>query len=135
MAVKMQSARAGINDINITPFVDIVLVLLIVFMISTPAMVARGLRVSLPQARNSEDMSYVTLNLVLNREGNLYLDGKTIDTNRLKEIVLDLKAKKTSSDAVISADKDVAHGKVMEVSDALRSLGVEQVGFAAVPKK
>lgn len=124
----------GMNEINITPFVDIVLVLLIIFMISTPAMVYRGMKVSLPSTQNGEDMSHVTLTLTLAKPGELYLDSRKIEVSELKAIVDKLKASNASADAVVSADADVSHGRVMEIADELRKQGIEQVGFATKPK-
>lgn len=120
----------GINEINITPFVDIVLVLLIIFMISTPAMVYRGMRVSLPKAVNSEDQSHVTLNVLIQADGKLFIDKREITLADLKGICAKLKESKTGGDALISADAAVTHGKVMEVADLLKSEGIDQVGFA-----
>ena len=120
----------GINEINITPFVDIVLVLLIIFMISTPAMVYRGLKVSLPKAATSEDMSHVTMNISITKDGNIHLDSRKETIEDLKKAFQRLKETQVASDALISADNEVPHGKVMEVADFLRSVGVAQVGFA-----
>jgi len=122
--------NSGINEINITPFVDIVLVLLIIFMISTPAMVYRGMRVNLPKAMNSEDLSHVTLTLMLSADGKLWIDKREITMTDLKGICDKLKESKTDGDALISADQAVTHGKVMEVADFLKTQGIHQIGFA-----
>ncbi len=131
MAMKLgDNDSTGINEINITPFVDIVLVLLIIFMISTPAMVYRGMRVNLPKAVNSVDLSHVTLTVMLTAEGKLYIDKKEITLQDLKGICDKLKENKTEGDALLSADAAVSHGKVMEVADFLKTQGIHQVGFA-----
>lgn len=131
MALKVDSSNQdGINDINITPFVDIVLVLLIIFMISTPALVYKGMRVSLPTLKNSEDISHVTLNFLLDKEGKLFLDSRPISFEQLAVVFQQLSATRTHSDAIISADAAVPHGRVMEVADFLRGNGLKEVGFA-----
>ncbi len=131
MAINMGNQDdTGINEINITPFVDIVLVLLIIFMISTPAMVYRGMRVNLPKAMNSEDLSHVTLTLMLSADGKLWIDKREITLQDLKGICDKLKENKTEGDALISADSAVTHGKVMEVADFLKTQGIQQIGFA-----
>ncbi len=132
MAIHMgnSSESEGIHEINITPFVDIVLVLLIIFMISTPALVYRGLRVTLPKAVSSKDIARVNLNITLSREGQIYLDKSQVTLDQLKDVYKKLQTSKVTSDAIISADKDVPHGKVMEVADVLKSMGIEHVGFA-----
>lgn len=119
----------GLYDINITPFVDVVLVLLIIFMISTPALVMKGMRVSLPKVVKAEDVSHVTLNLAVDAKGAIALDGKPVTLEELKKIYQGLGASKVAADAILAADSEVSHGKVLAVVDALRQIGVEQVGF------
>ena len=125
----------GINEINITPFVDIVLVLLIIFMISTPAMVYRGLKVALPKAYTGEDLSHVTMNVSITKDGSVYLDKRKVTFDDLKKAFATLKNSQVASDALLSADSEVPHGKVMEVADLLRANGVAQVGFATASVK
>lgn len=125
----------GFNDINITPFVDIVLVLLIIFMISTPALVHRGMKVALPKAVVAEDMSHVTLKLMLTADGKLTLDARPITLDDLDAAIKKLNAANAPVDAIVAADGDVSHRKVMEISDRLRTLGVAEVGFGVEPKK
>lgn len=132
MAIKnLDSQSDGIHDINITPFVDIVLVLLIVFMVSTPAMIYQGIRVALPKATTAEDISHVTLRFTLAKDGALYLDQKRITTKEVQNILSSLEARKVNVDALIAADKETAHGNVIELGDMLRAHGVGAVGLAA----
>lgn len=133
MAAKITgSEQESINEINITPFVDIVLVLLIIFMISTPAMVMRGARVNLPKVVNSEDMSHVTFKLMIMADGTLWLDNRQVNMATVEQAFKKLTENEIGGDAVISADAAVTHGKVMEIADKLRSLGITQIGFAAI---
>lgn len=120
----------GINEINITPFVDIVLVLLIIFMISTPAMVHRGMRVNLPKVFKSEDLSHVTLKLMMAADGRLFIDRRQVSVDELKNVCRKLKESKADPDALVSADKDVPHGKVMEIAAVLKDSGIVNIGFA-----
>jgi biopolymer transport protein TolR len=133
MAAKMGSGESeSINEINITPFVDIVLVLLIIFMISTPAMIMRGARVNLPKVVNSEDMSHVTFKLMIMADGSLWLENRQVSVQAVEQAFKKLLANEVSGDAVISADAAVPHGKVMEIVDKLRSMGVSQIGFGTL---
>lgn len=135
MAIGMKNLEGdGINEINITPFVDIVLVLLIVFMISTPAMVYRGLQVSLPQAAKSEDVSHVTLNLTVMNNGQIYLDKSPLGKNGLVTAVQKLRNANVPIDALVSADTNVAHGVVMGLAGELQNLGITRVAFAVKGK-
>lgn len=136
MTKNLSSSRNdGINEINITPFVDIVLVLLIIFMISTPALVYRGLKISLPKTMNGEDLSHVTLHLFMNQDGGIYLDKRKVTFDGLKGVFRKLQDLKVQSDAIISADQALPHGRVMELSDFLKSQGFDGVGFATAPKR
>lgn len=128
-----QHGEQGIVEINIIPFVDIALVLLIIFMISTPALVYKQMQVSLPKAVSGQDVSHVTLSLYVMPDGSVRLDQKPITTAELKQLALGLE-KDVPLDAIISADKSAPHGAVMEVADTLRSAGIAQVGFATLPK-
>ncbi len=132
MAAKTTASSGGIYDINITPFVDIVLVLLIIFMISAPVMMYSGMQVALPTIVNGEDMSHVTLNLYLTKDGKYLLDGTNIDLKGVKTAYEKVINNKANGDAIISADKEVAHGKVMELADLLKSMGIQQIGFATL---
>ncbi len=125
----------GLNEINITPFVDIVLVLLIIFMISTPALVHRGMKVALPKAVISEDMSHVTLKLMLLADGKLLLDARPITLADLNAAVEKLNRAKVPVDAIVAADGEVTHRKVIEISDILRGYGVADIGFGVEPMK
>ena len=124
--------QESINEINITPFVDIVLVLLIIFMISTPAMVMRGARVNLPKVVNSEDMSHVTFKLMIQKDGALFLDNRPVSVADVEKAFKKIVDNEIAGDAVISADAAVTHGKVMEIADKLRSMGITQIGFATL---
>jgi biopolymer transport protein ExbD len=124
----------GINEINITPFVDIALVLLIIFMISTPALVYKGMRVSLPKVDKAEDITHVTLRITMDEAGKLELDGRPVTVEELKKIYTGLHENRAAVDAIIAADRKVMHGDVLSVVDALRSIGVEQVGFGVLQK-
>lgn len=130
MAMKYKATEEGINEINITPFVDIVLVLLIIFMISTPAMIYQGIVLSLPTAVNSTDISHMTLKLSISKVGKLYIGSKQITMSGLKDALALIAREKPVADAVISADKEVPHGTVMELSDLLKTYGIRQIGFA-----
>src|SRR3954469_10830625 len=99
MAANMgKSDGDGINEINITPFVDIVLVLLIIFMISTPAMIYRGMKVSLPKAVTGEDLSHVTLNISIMKDGSMWLDNRKVTLDDLKRAFLKLREQQAQSD-------------------------------------
>jgi biopolymer transport protein ExbD len=123
-----------ITGINVTPLVDITLVLLIVFMVTARLMNQReALEVDLPQAATGQSVPEI-FNLVLPAAGGIELDGeKLADDDDLLASVRRALEKSADLRAVIQADAAVAHGRVMHVLDMLRQAGVSRIGFGVVP--
>jgi biopolymer transport protein TolR len=117
-----------IASINIIPFVDIVLVLLVIFIVTSAAIVRASLKVDLPRAASGGAKVASTLNLVLDRGGALTLDGRATTPVSARAELQAAVARNPSAQAVIAADRTVPYGKVMEVIDLVKSAGV--AGFA-----
>ena len=116
----------AIVDINITPMVDIVLVLLIIFMVTTSVIVNQSIRVDLPQAANADESPQSTVALVLNSEGDLFLNGNKIEERDLYEIIPSKIADGSDIKAIISADKECRHGDVIHLIDVIKGLGISK---------
>ena len=114
-----------IAEINIVPFVDIVLVLLITFMLTSSAIVRASISVELPTAASAGAAVSSTLNIVLDAQGKLYLDGREIDQTALGAHVARVSWQEKDLQAVISADKSVGYGLVAQVIDLVKSNGVK----------
>lgn len=114
-----------IADINITPFVDIILVVLIIFMVTATTIAKESIKVDLPDAASGEESKSLSLGVTLLAAGGLLLDGTPIDEDGLRAALQKAKTE-TDGDVVclISAEKDVAHGRVVWVMDVVRSEGV-----------
>jgi biopolymer transport protein ExbD len=115
-----------IAEINVTPLVDITLVLLIIFMIASPLIMAPAIRVDLPRATNADDSPQSTLGLILTRQGQLYLNGTETTYPNLKEFISTRLKEKSDLQAVISADQEVSHGRVIHLIDVIKGLGIEK---------
>jgi len=116
-------------SINIIPFVDIVLVLLVIFMLTSATIVRASLRVELPKAASGGGQVETTINLLYNKSGELFLNGdKQSSLPAAARFIRDEVAKNPKVQAVISADKGVEYGKVVEIIDTVKRNGV--VGFA-----
>jgi len=129
------SAGGGpITGINVTPLVDITLVLLIIFMVTARLIVSQqALLVDLPGAATGERVQEI-FGLVLHANGAIELDGERMASD---EAILD-RARAARRDlgdlrAVINAEAGVSHGRVMNVLDLLRRAGISRIGFGVVP--
>ena len=114
-----------IADINVTPFVDVVLVLLVIFMATSVYIVKASMEVDLPKAASAGQAVESTINVVITQEGEIFLNGETIDPEKLKERVESEVAKDPKTQAVIAADKRVPYGEVTAVLDAVKLGGVK----------
>jgi biopolymer transport protein ExbD len=113
-----------ITDINVTPLVDIVLVLLIIFMVTTTYIVNPSIKVELPKAATGTDQARTTLGLTLTRDLTLYLNGEKSDDAGVTRYIAAELPKNKDLQAIIAADKEVPHGKVMHLIDLVKKLGV-----------
>src|SRR5512138_887902 len=115
-----------ITDINVTPLVDITLVLLIIFMVTTTYIVNPSIKVDLPKAASGSDQTRTTLALTLTKDGQLYLNGDRSDEAAVaKQIAADL-PKNPDLQAIIAADKVVPHGSVVHIIDFVKRAGVRK---------
>lgn len=121
-----------ISAINVTPLVDIVLVLLIVLMVTSNYLVNKSINVELPKAATGEATT-PTLSISLDVEGKLYLDGQGIDKPNLQQRIHAAYAADKDIKAVISADGRVTHAQVVSVIDLLRSEKVTKFAINTSP--
>jgi biopolymer transport protein ExbD len=115
-----------IVDINVTPLVDIVLVLLIIFMVTTTYIVNPTIKVDLPKAASGTEQTRSTLALTLSREGALFLNGEKSDEGAVTRFISGELPKNPELQAIIAADKVVPHGNVVHVIDLVKRAGVRK---------
>ncbi|HEY4059711.1 MAG TPA: biopolymer transporter ExbD [Kofleriaceae bacterium] len=120
-------------EINVTPLVDIMLVLLIIFMLTAHLIAKQAIEVDLPKASQSTELPAVTLNITLDKEGVLYLDAAKISPDQLRVAIKAAIAKDPKTQAVITGDKNVAHGRVVWVLDTIKSLGITSFAIQIDP--
>ena len=111
-------------SINIIPFVDIVLVLLVIFMLTSAAIVRATMKVDLPKAASGGATVASTVNLVLTKEGTLLLNGAASSEAAAAQFIKSESAKDPKLQAVIAADRAVDYGRVMNVIDLVKVNGV-----------
>jgi biopolymer transport protein ExbD len=125
--------RGIIAEINVTPLVDIMLVLLIIFMLTAHLIAKQAIEVELPRAANATTLKPTTLAITLTKDGSLYLDDKPTTPDALRAAVSAAVAKDPKTQAVITGDKAVSHGRVVWVLDVVKSLGVTSFAIQIDP--
>jgi biopolymer transport protein ExbD len=120
-----------LGEINVTPLVDVVLVLLLVFMVTAP-MMSRGIDVSLPVANQPQNDPEERVSVSVNEQGRIYVMDKPVAMPLLEDTMKGLMAGRTQKVAYLRADERLRYGKVIEVVDVLKRAGVEQIGFVYV---
>ena len=119
-----------IATINVTPFVDVVLVILIIFMVTAPMLVKSSLEVQLPKATSSVQSSPSPLTVTLDQNGQIDLNGQRISKNQLQDKVNLIIQNDPNVQAIISADKDISHGQVIAIIDVIKTAGVSKFAIA-----
>jgi biopolymer transport protein ExbD len=121
-------------EINITPFTDVVLVLLIIFMIATPFIYQSSMKVQLPQGSKSEENTRDII-VTINSQGDVFLDDVKLDLNTLKYKLSMMVKSKPDATVIINGDKEVRYNVVMQVMDVLTQSGVKNPGLGIELKK
>jgi biopolymer transport protein ExbD len=114
----------AITAINVTPLVDITLVLLIIFMVTATFIVTPSIKVELPKAVTAESSDPQTFSIVISKEGLLFLNGSKTSEDKIVEYIQRRVANTPDLQVVISADKYVYHGDVVHMIDVVRRNGV-----------
>lgn len=121
------------SEINVTPFVDVMLVLLIIFMVTAPMMM-QGLDVELPQvAAKSLDTKEEHLIITIDKTGQIFINDFQTDIDGLQVKLIKILEGRTDPEVVLKADKDITYGTVAGVMAAIRNAGVENVGLVTDP--
>lgn len=132
-ASSSQSDDEGIVGINVTPLVDITLVLLIIFMVTAKIIVSQSVPLDLPKASTGQDVQTV-FSIELHANGDTVVDSKKLgNDDGITPLAREAHAKNADLRAVIKADSTVQHGRVIHVLDLLKREGVSKVAFGVSP--
>ncbi len=116
---------AVIGDINVTPLVDITLVLLIIMMVAAPLIVNNpSIKVELPKASNGDETQKSTISLTLRKDGQLYYNEDPVTEDDVKKRIADEFARNKDVQVIVAGDRGVPYGAVMHLIDLVKSLGV-----------
>ena len=133
MASNTQDDDDEIVGINVTPLVDVMLVLLIIFMVTASHIVKPSIEVTLPKAATGGDTLDTTLSLVLKTDGSLYLNGEATTREAVAARCREVGAKDPNAQAIIAADTAATHGQVVTIIDLVRSNGVSKFAINIKP--
>ena len=123
-----------IAGINVTPLVDVTLVLLIIFMVTAKIIVSQGMPMDLPKSASGEALQTV-FSVELTADGKTRIDSEAVaDDEAVVPLAKKAKTKNKELRAVIRADKKVEHGRVIHVLDLLRRSGIAKIAFAVSPE-
>ena len=131
--IRQPRTASSMADINITPFVDVVLVLLIIFMITAPILQS-GIEVQLPKTKTVKAIVEERLVLTIDRGQRLYLGNDLVNINALGEL-LRAKGPADQQSVYIRCDESVPFGTVATVMDAVRQAGIENVSMVTEPTR
>ena len=132
MAVQTGGGRGNLSEINVTPLVDVILVLLIVFMITAP-MMTRGIDIELPKADSGSDATEDRITVTIDARRKVFLNDSPVNIHLLRERVMPL-ARGGAAFVFLRADEAVPYGFVMQVIDQVKAAGVDKVGLVTQPR-
>ncbi|HEX4405262.1 MAG TPA: biopolymer transporter ExbD [Polyangia bacterium] len=124
-----------IVGINVTPLVDITLVLLIIFMVTASYIVNPAIKVDLPKAASGTEQTKTTLALTIAKDGVVYLNGQQTNDSGIVQYISGELPKNPDLQAIIAADKVVPHGDVIHVIDLVKRSGVHRFALNVDPGK
>ena len=122
-------------EINITPFTDVILVLLIIFMIATPLLLQSSIRIKLPKASTAQPVENPqTVSITITNEGLVYLNATMVTKKELKSKIIALHKENPELNTFLRIDKSVSFQEIVDVLDILRELEVKNLDIAMTPK-
>ena len=137
---KMPSVRSkreigtALSEINVTPFVDVMLVLLVIFMVTAP-MMQSGIGVNLPTAETDNAPAEEGLRLTVSPDRYIHIQNQVINVNLLERRLLEYFANRPKKVVFLQADESLSYGFVIQVMDIIKKAGVEVVGLMTEPKE
>jgi biopolymer transport protein TolR len=129
--MKTNKNRNVLSEINVTPFVDVMLVLLVIFMVTAP-LLQQGIDVNLPKAKGKDLPPEDRITLVIKKGGAIYMNETPVSITQMRQ-KLDA-ISKLNPNVFLKADKDVPYGFVVEVMGEIKEAGIERLGMITEPQ-
>lgn len=130
-----QDSTEPIAGINITPFVDVVLVLLVIFMVTAPMILKDVIAVRLPKAASGDGSSASTLSIVVMKNGNVLLNGALASEDDIRRAVVEAMKRNPDTQAIISADEEALHKYVVSAIDWIKTAGLSKFALQIQKKE
>ncbi|MBI4822974.1 MAG: biopolymer transporter ExbD [Nitrospirae bacterium] len=128
--MRIERHRKALSEINVTPLVDVMLVLLVIFMVTAP-LLQQGIDVNLPKAKGKELSVKERINLTIKKDGRIYMNENPIS---LKEMRIKLNSiSKLNPNVYFRADRNIPYGTIVEVISEVREAGIERLGMITEP--
>lgn len=129
--MRAERSRGVLSEINVTPLVDVMLVLLIIFMVTAP-LLQQGIDVNLPKAKGKDLPPEERINIVIKKDGAIYINDTPMSLPELRHKLEAIS--KLNPNIFLRADKDVPYGFVVEVMGDIKDAGIEKLGMVTEPK-
>jgi biopolymer transport protein TolR len=123
--------RRVLSEINVTPFVDVMLVLLVIFMVTAP-LLQQGIDVNLPKAKGKDLPPEERITLVIKKDGAIYMNDNPVSITDMRQKLEAIS--KLNPNVFLKADKGVPYGFVVEVIGEIKDAGIERLGIVTEPK-
>ncbi|MBC7620190.1 MAG: biopolymer transporter ExbD [Candidatus Saccharibacteria bacterium] len=119
------------SDINMTPLIDVMLVLLVIFMITAPLMVSK-VKINLPKTAGAASLQVPAfISVVVDKSGQVFVDDKPLDTAAVAQRLVEAGAKNLTTEVQLRADSSVPYGRIVEVMGLAHQAGLSRIGFVA----
>jgi biopolymer transport protein TolR len=129
--MKSNRHREVLSEINVTPFVDVMLVLLVIFMVTAP-LLQQGIDVNLPKAKGRDLPSEERITLVIKKEGIIYMNDNRVSITEMRNKLEAIS--KLNPNVYLKADRGVPYGFVVGVIGEIKDSGIEKLGIVTEPK-
>jgi biopolymer transport protein ExbD len=134
VSARRHRAAQDDTELDMTPMLDVVFIMLIFFIVTTSFVKESGVTVSMPQAESASKQENTNIFIAITAEGEVWIDRRPVDPRAVRVIVARLHADNPEGSVIIQADEEAATGRLVDVMDQVRLAGVEGIAIAADKK-